>query len=171
MSRAAARTGHRSGRRNRVARHSIAEAKPAPVASMATEDVPPLQEAAAELPRPRRVSAVMQVPDFDPAEGDIETTGQGGMRIYSAILGRDPAVDPDAPDVVRTDPLPEPHSPERTWKQAVRDEVGKALHVPRDTPTWRQILEHLTTSASQRLSDARKRIGDRPTDGRGDRAA
>ncbi|MEL7238280.1 MAG: hypothetical protein AAGK78_05410, partial [Planctomycetota bacterium] len=115
--------------------------------------------------------AVMQVPDFDPADGDIETTGQGGMRIYSAILGRDPAVDPSAPDVVRTEPLPEPHPQSRSWTAAVRGEVGKALHVPRESPTWRQILEHLTASATQRLADARRRISDKPNNDRGDRAA
>lgn len=107
----------------------------------------------------------MQMPDYEPPRREIKIDGPGGMRIYSAIVGREPALDPTAPDIL------DGTDSGRTWIDHVRDDLGKALHLKNQTPSWRDIAVCLTKAASHKLSVTRRKIVANFQDGPTDRAA
>ena len=76
------------------------------------------------------------------------------MRLYAAILGRRPTLDPGAPDVL-SDNGP-------GVRGVLREELGdlgKALQDSlRRRPSWREAMEAMTLSAARRLDDARRRL-------------
>ena len=117
----------------------------------AVEQVPDEPEAAP--PVKKKATAIMQMPDVDPARGDIKPDGPGGMRIYSAILGREPRLDPAAPDVLDGE---DDH--ESGTLGFMRCEMGRALHMSTPSPTWRDIALQVTRVASQKLFLKRKRF-------------
>jgi hypothetical protein len=91
-------------------------------------------------------------------QADASTSAATGMRIYSAILGHVPEVDPTAPD---------PFVPQPTDRLR---QIADLLHLAPDAqgkrhiPTWRQLLEGAaaaTESAGKRLDEARQRMRDR----------
>ncbi len=92
----------------------------------------------------------------DAAEASSQVSTEAGLRMYAAILGHPPEVDPTAPDPFEagkrmhlTDFLPH------------QDEQGTPAHA---TPTWRQLLNHAaaaTDQAAHRLEQARRRLRDR----------
>lgn len=88
-------------------------------------------------------------------------SAQEGMRYYAAIIGREPTLDPQAPDV-----LPGMSAGEeavRNWAEdlsrVLRDEIARKLQIRLNRrPTWREIMEVMTQAAGRRLDEARKRF-------------
>ena len=115
-------------------------------------EIAPAPEAKA---KPALPIVKVQRPAIDPAEAEAARE-KAGMRIYSALLGREPEVDPDAPEAFRT----------RRWAdltemaEALR-QTGVPAATPASVPTWRHLLEHAalaTAEAGRRLDDARRRL-------------
>lgn len=102
----------------------------------------------------------------EPADGAgqpfiASVSAEEGLRYYAAIIGRQPTLDPEAPDV-----LPGMSAGEeavRGWAEdlsrVLRDEIARTLQMRLNRrPTWREIMEVMTASASRRLGEARKRL-------------
>ena len=87
--------------------------------------------------------------DFARPQDDEEA-----MRLYAAILGRRPTVDPLAPDV-----LPDNGPGVRGVLREELGDWGRALQLSlRRRPAWREVMEAMTEKATRRLDDARRRL-------------
>ena len=101
-----------------------------------------------------RAAEVHEAPVISPAEG---------MRYYAAIIGREPTVDPEAPNL-----LPRLHTddpPPATWAHEVdrnlRSELARRLHMSNDRrPSWRELMDAMTQAATRRIEEARRRVGE-----------
>ena len=98
-----------------------------------------------------------------------EVRPEDAMRFYKAILGHEPTVDPQAPDLLprmhETDP------PARGWademSRSVRDDLartlGKQFNIRFEgRPSWRKLMDAMTGEAGRRLEEARRRLQSRP---------
>lgn len=116
----------------------------------------PLESEAASAPveAPANVSAKLSVTP-------VRLTPEEGMRFYAAIIGHEPIVDPEAPDL-----LPHLHDdelPPTNWagevSRSLRDELGRKFQMKlHRRPTWRELMETMTVTASRRLEEARRRL-------------
>ncbi|MEM1011921.1 MAG: hypothetical protein AAGI46_06830 [Planctomycetota bacterium] len=78
---------------------------------------------------------------------------EAGMRMYAAILGHPPEVDPELPDPFATG-----------RRKHLTDLLPHSTSSAESTPTWRQLLDHAasaTEHATRRLEQARQRLRDR----------
>ena len=91
----------------------------------------------------------------------LNVSAEEGMRYYTAILGREPVLDPTAPDVFAGMNL---HLEEmRSWRgdlsRIVRGEIARQLQLKLDRQaTWRELMEAMTQVASRRIEEARQRL-------------
>ena len=127
---------------------------PRPAAARAAEApaIPPAMKLVTVTPKP--------LPDVEP-RGAGGVTPSEGMRYYAAILGREPTVDPAAPNLLPRMNPDEP--PTSSWAQEVsrtlRSELARRLQMTLDRrPTWRELMEAMTVAASRRIDDARRRF-------------
>ena len=118
----------------------------------------------------------MTPPRTDAAE--IETNDAStdkereSLRLYAAILGRVPTLDPHAPDLLSdydADAATEAAGGRGGWaadvERNVRGEIGRALHLRLGRrPTWRELMEACAAHAGRRLETARRRLGQRGRD-------
>ena len=84
-----------------------------------------------------------------------------GMRYYAAILGREPTVDPAAPNLLprMTPGEPPPASWAAEVSRTVRSELARRLHMTlQRRPTWRELMDAMTAAATRRIDDARRRF-------------
>ncbi len=84
------------------------------------------------------------------------------MRYYKAILGHEPTVDPEAPDVPGMGR--EADGP-RNWAQdlaSFRDDMSRKLQATlKRRPNWRELMDAMTLAAARRIDEARKRLNKR----------
>ncbi len=96
-----------------------------------------------------------------PVVNDAEAAKrEAGMRIYSAILGHEPSVDPTAPDLLHRNRFVE--FTDNLRERAAAGQLPAAT--PANVPAWRHLLEHAaaaTSAATRRLDEARRRLRDR----------
>ena len=79
---------------------------------------------------------------------EVKPSPEAQMRMYAAILGREPQIDPHAP------PLP----------QTLVDLDGLPVSQLAQRRTWRQLVDHAVTAtdiAARRLREARRRVSQR----------
>ena len=77
---------------------------------------------------------------------DAKPSPEAQMRMYAAILGREPVIDPNAPP------------------QTLIDVDGLPIASPAQRRTWRQLVDHAVTAtdiAARRLREARRRVSQR----------
>lgn len=114
-------------------------------------------------PSPAAITSSAATETCEPAGEEppaAPVTPEEGMRYYAAILGREPTMDPEAPDL-----LPgmnrESVGP-RTWVDdltLLRDDISRKLHATlKRRPNWREIMDAMTVAASRRIDEARKRL-------------
>ena len=82
------------------------------------------------------------------------------MRYYAAILGREPTLDPDAPDLLPG--MSRDGETPRHWTDdlaTLRDDISRKLHATlKRRPSWREIMDAMTVAAGRRIDEARKRL-------------
>lgn len=84
------------------------------------------------------------------------------MRYYAAILGHEPTLDPEAPDIFE-DRRDENAGAMRAWAdgvtRTVREEIARRLQVHlKRRPTWREVMDAMTVAAARRVEEARRRL-------------
>lgn len=130
---------------------SVVRAQVAP-----TDSAPPLEQHDGATP----------ADSAQPADADSlpDISTEEAMRYYAAIIGREPTLDPDAPDIF---PGMSPGEEAlRSWAEelssALRGEIGRQLQLKLNRrPTWRELMEAMTSAAGRRIGEARKRLGKR----------
>jgi len=87
-------------------------------------------------------------------------TPEEGMRYYTAILGREPTLDPEAPDLLPG--MNREGGGSRTWVDdlaILRDDISRKLQATlKRRPNWRELMDAMTVAASRRIDEARKRL-------------
>lgn len=117
------------------------------------------EDGAKSSPGPLRLRPLSQTGKGEPIS--LNVSPQEGMRYYTAILGREPVLDPEAPDVFAGMNL---HLEEvRNWRgdlsRILRGEIARQLQLNLDRqPSWRELMEAMTSAAGRRIDEARRRF-------------
>lgn len=117
-------------------------------------------------PTPPKDNAAKPADSEQPADEaqPLDISTEEAMRYYAAIIGREPTLDPDAPDIL---PGMSPGEEAlRSWAEdlssALRGEIGRQLQLKLNRkPTWRELMEAMTSAASRRIGEARRRFGNK----------